>query len=119
MAVESRDDEIGPWVTGVTLTILSALISTLGLLLQKYAHIKQNEKVERGETYKVVLGIPCNIYFISGFLLLVFVPLPLDFIALAQAGQSLIVPVGTGCTVVFGQVLAPIFLKEKLTRLDI
>ena len=118
MAADDGEKVIGPWLVGVLLTIGSALISTCGLLLQKYAHMKQTEREEQGETYKVVLGIPCNGYFILGFLVLVFVPLPLDFIALSQAGQSLIVPVGTGCTVVFGQILAPAALKEKLSRID-
>ena len=54
---------------------------------------------------KNCFGMPCNKYFIAGFIMLVFVPLPFDFIALANAGQSIILPVGTGCTVIFGQIL--------------
>ena len=65
------------------------------------------------------MGIPCNKYFIAGFIMLVVVPLPLDLVALANAGQSLILAVGTGCTVIFGQIVAPKVLKESLTRYDI
>ena len=117
--MSEQEEGMAPWLSGVLLTIMSAFVSTIGLLMQKYAHTKQQEMESQGKTYKVYFGIPCNAYFVGGFLVLVFLPLPLDFLALAQAGQSLIVPVGTGCTVVFGQILAPRFLGEKLTRLDI
>ena len=50
--------------------------------------------------------------------MLAFVPLPLDFIALSNAGQSLIIPVGTGMTIVWNQILSPLVLKEKFSRQD-
>jgi hypothetical protein len=109
------------WVIGVLLTIVSAAGSTSGLILQKIAHKIEQKAVTAGkqsDTCKC-FDIPCNKYFISGFIMLAFVPLPFDFIALANAGQSIILPVGTGCTVIFGQLLAPKVLGEKLTKLDI
>ena len=115
------------WLLGVLLTIVSAAGSTTGLILQKMAHVKEEENrniqnisnvdevVENTTTtelqdnndndVKKCFGMPCNKYFIAGFIMLVFVPLPFDFIALANAGQSIILPVGTGCTVIFGQIL--------------
>ena len=93
------------WVLGVLLTIVSAAGSTSGLILQKIAHTREQKAVKDGiktNTLKC-FDIPCNKYFIAGFIMLAFVPLPFDFVALANAGQSIILPVGTGCTVIFGQ----------------
>ena len=126
------------WIIGVLLTILSAAGSTAGLILQKLAHLKMQEsedsnngvvhetkdndedngtsKNESKNKTRTIMGIPCNKYFIAGFIMLVVVPLPLDLVALANAGQSLILAVGTGCTVIFGQIVAPKVLKESLTR---
>ena len=132
------------WIIGVLLTILSAAGSTTGLILQKVAHVKvqKSDGIDNAEDQEMheqtgvdecpselepnkkrcpskVFGIPCNKYFIAGFIMLVVVPLPLDLIALANAGQSLILAVGTGCTVIFGQILAPKVLNESLTRHDV
>ena len=129
------------WVIGVLLTILSAAGSTAGLILQKLAHVQESDSSTNGSLQetksdsesagasknepnnrtcpRTVLGIPCNKYFIAGFIMLVLVPLPLDLVALANAGQSLILAVGTGCTVIFGQIVAPKVLNEPLTRYDI
>ena len=95
------------WVIGVLLTMVSAAGSTAGLILQKIAHkIEQNAVTEDKKfgAYKC-FDIPCNKYFVSGFIMLALVPVPFDFLALANAGQSIILPVGTGCTVIFGQLL--------------
>ena len=109
------------WLVGVLLTIVSAAGSTCGLILQKIAHLREQEAKRLGKETKTFscFDIPCNKYFIAGFIMLALVPLPFDFIALANAGQSIVLPVGTGCTVIFGQMLAPKLLGEKLTRLDI
>ena len=127
------------WIIGVLLTILSAAGSTAGLILQKLAHVQESEDSNNGVVHetkdndedngtsknesnnktRTVLGIPCNKYFIAGFIMLVVVPLPLDLVALANAGQSLILAVGTGCTVIFGQIVAPKVLNESLTRYDV
>jgi hypothetical protein len=84
------------WLIGVLVTIVSALFSTIGLLMQKYAHMKEAELMKKSggtKGYFKCCGIPCNAWFVSGFVVLAFVPLPLDFIALSNAGQSLIIPV--------------------------
>ena len=109
------------WLVGVLLTIVSAAGSTCGLILQKIAHLREQEAERLGKETKTFscFDIPCNKYFVAGFIMLALVPLPFDFIALANAGQSIVLPVGTGCTVIFGQLLAPKLLGEKLTRLDI
>ena len=101
------------WLVGVLLTIVSAAGSTCGLILQKIAHLREQEAKRLGKETKTFscFDIPCNKYFIGGFIMLALVPLPFDFIALANAGQS-ILPVGTGCTVIFGQLLAPKMLGK-------
>ena len=107
------------WLIGVLVTIVSALFSTIGLLMQKYAHMKEAELMEKSngtKGYFKCCGIPCNIWFVAGFITLAFVPLPLDFIALSNAGQSLIIPVGTGMTIVWNQILSPLVLKEKFSN---
>ena len=81
------------WVLGVLLTIVSAAGSTSGLILQKIAHTREQKAVKDGiktNTLKC-FDIPCNKYFIAGFIMLAFVPLPFDFVALANAGQSIAV----------------------------
>ena len=84
------------WLLGVLLTIVSAAGSTTGLILQKMAHVKEEENrniqnisnvdevVENTTTtglqdnndndVKKCFGMPCNKYFIAGFIMLVFVP---------------------------------------------
>eukprot|EP00943_MAST-04B_sp_MAST-4B-sp1_P006704 g6704.t1 len=109
------------WLIGVLVTIVSALFSTIGLLMQKYAHMKEAELMKKSggtKGYFKCCGIPCNAWFVTGFIVLAFVPLPLDFIALSNAGQSLIIPVGTGMTIVWNQILSPLVLKEKFSRQD-
>ena len=110
-----------PWLVGVLVTVVSAFFSTTGLLMQKYAHMKEAELMKKSggtKGYVKCCGIPCNLWFVSGFIVLAFVPLPLDFIALSNAGQSLIIPVGTGMTIVWNQILSPLVLKEKFSRQD-
>ena len=82
----------------------------------KEKELMESSNGEKG--YRKICGIPCNLWFVAGFVMLAFVPLPLDFIALANAGQSLIIPVGTGMTIVWNQLISPVVLKEKLSRQD-
>lgn len=107
------------WIYGIIFTFIAAFGSTTGLILQKIAHRVEQSKEELGIPQPKWNGIPCNKYFLCGFIFLALIPLPFEFLALMYAGQSIILPTGTGCTVVFGQLLAPAILGEKLTKLDL
>ena len=107
------------WIYGIIFTLIAAFGSTTGLILQKIAHGVEQANEEKGIPQKNWNGIPCNKYFLCGFLFLGVFPIPFEFLALMYAGQSLILPTGTGCTVIFGQMLAPAILGEKLTKLDL
>ena len=106
------------WIYGIIFTLIAAFGSTTGLILQKIAHRVEQDNEKNGIPQKTWNSIPCNKYFLCGFLFLGVFPIPFEFLALMYAGQSLILPTGTGCTVVFGQMLAPAILGEKLTKLD-
>jgi hypothetical protein len=106
------------WIYGILFTLIAAFGSTTGLILQKIAHRVEQDNEKNGIPQTKWNGIPCNKYFIFGFIFLGVIPIPFEFLALMYAGQSLILPTGTGCTVVFGQMLAPAVLGEKLTKLD-
>ena len=64
--------------------------------------------------------LPMKASWWLGFTLLVIVPLPSDFAALALASQSIIYPAGAATTVLVGQVVAPtcFFKNEKLTWVE-
>ena len=91
------------WIYGIIFTLIAAFGSTTGLILQKIAHGVEQANEEKGIPQKNWNGIPCNKYFLCGFLFLGVFPIPFEFLALMYAGQSLILPTGTGCTVIFGQ----------------
>jgi len=101
---------------GMGLCILASVGSTFGLLMQKYAHVQQAALPE-DEKYAESGSAILSPMWISGLLLLVAVPFPLDLVAFALAPQSLVVPL-TGVTLVLNQVFAPWMLKEKVTKLD-
>ena len=68
----------------------------------------------------LLFALPMKAAWWLGFLLLVIVPLPTDFAALALASQSIIYPVGAATTVVVGQIVAPkcFFKNEKMTWIE-
>jgi len=107
---------IGWTILGMGLCVLASVGSTFGLILQKMAHVKQEERSEE-DKWPEVNGMMCSPYWVVGLVLLVAVPFPLDMVAFTLAPQSLVVPL-TGVTLVLNQVVAPWLLNEKLTRLD-
>jgi len=107
---------IGWTILGMGLCVIASVGSTIGLILQKLAHTKQ-EVLSDDEKWPEYNGIICAPYWVIGLVLLVAVPFPLDLVAFTLAPQSLVVPL-TGVTLVLNQVLAPWMLNEKLTRLD-
>jgi len=107
---------VGWTVLGMGLCVVASVGSTVGLILQKLAHTKQ-ESLSDDAKWPEFNGVICAPYWVIGLVLLVAVPFPLDLVAFTLAPQSLVVPL-TGVTLVLNQVLAPWMLNEKLTRLD-
>lgn len=97
------------WFAGIFCGVFGSLGTVTGMVLQKYAHNQQ----ERGETKSsYFMGFQLSWMWFLGFVLLVFVPMPLDLAALALAPQSIIAPL-SGVTIVLSQVVAPRMLKER------
>lgn len=108
----------GAYLVGCGASVCSSIGSAFGLVLQKKAHLLNDALLARGEQgYKVVGGILLSPLWIFGFVLLVLVPLPFDFISLALAPASLITPLG-GVTIILNNIAAPLCLGERPTRLD-
>jgi len=105
------------WVLGVLFSMLSSACTAVGTLLQKRAHII-NEAKPQDKKAKEFIGILFSPAWLVAFLLMVLLPLPFDFVALALAAQSLLVPFA-GLTIVLNQMLAPCMLDEHLTRVEI
>eukprot|EP00948_MAST-09A_sp_MAST-9A-sp1_P000012 g12.t1 len=106
------------WLMGSALIIFSSFANVIGFLLQKKAHQYEQELLAQGLQPPSFLGLPMNWYWFFGFILLVIIPTPFDMAALAFAGESLILPLGTGCTVIFGQFAAQFITGEIPTRRD-
>lgn len=100
------------WVIGVALGVLAALAGSCGKVLMKFAHnlgLNSTEKV-RGWGAKHLLA--------AGLFLNVAVNPALFIAAYAFASQTLIVPL-SGLVIVFNTMLAPTYLEEKLTSMDV
>jgi len=108
----------GAFLVGMAASVCSSIGSSFGCVLQKKAHAQNEQRVADGQpSYTVFAGIMLSPLWISGFVLLVLLPLPFDFISLALAPASLITPLG-GVTIILNQIAAPICLGEKVSRLD-
>lgn len=102
---------------GVLLTVLSCAATALGTVLQKKVHNQEKlkEDQDRSRAWK---GIPLNLKWLRGLIIMVFIPLPLEFTAFAIAPQSLIAPFA-GLTIILNQIFAAILLPEKITRVEL
>jgi len=105
------------WVIGVVLSVLSSLMSCLGLIFQKKAHM-QNEALPEGKKWPIVAGIVCSPCWWASFALMGLIPFPFDFFAYSFAAQSLIAPFAA-VTLIMNQFFAPLILKEHLYQSDI
>eukprot|EP00949_MAST-11_sp_MAST-11-sp1_P003384 g3384.t1 len=105
------------WLLGCAATAISAVGSITGMILQKVGYKKwESAPEDKGVKF---FGMPMNRTWWLGFLLLVILPLPFDFIALGLASASLIYPFGASVTVICNQLIAPYLLQgEKMTRRD-
>ena len=102
---------------GVGCSVLSSIATAIGTLMQKKAHNLQQSKpyAEKDPEY---FGIVLNKYWLIALMIMVFFPLPFDFLSFALAPQSVIVPM-SGLTIVCNQALAPYFVNEKLTKIEV
>lgn len=75
--------------------------------------LKEDE--DRSRAWK---GIPLNLKWLRGLIIMVFIPLPLEFTSFAIAPQSLIAPFA-GLTIILNQIFAAILLPEKITRVEL
>ncbi len=96
---------------------MSALASVFGLIMMKLA-FRKIEMIPEAQRQSLC-GLPMNRTWWLGFVTLVLLPLPLDFVALGLASASIIFPVGTVVMVLCSQLLAPKILDgEKMRRRD-
>lgn len=98
------------WYVGVVASLLACAGTVAGMLLQKYSH-NLDPSVPGNEEQKRRL-------WWSSLVLMIVVPAPLDVIALGLAAQALLAPL-TAITMLLTIVLAPLFLPEKIYRVDI
>mmetsp|Transcript_20352 Transcript_20352/g.58037 ORF Transcript_20352/g.58037 Transcript_20352/m.58037 type:complete len:433 (-) Transcript_20352:22-1320(-) len=111
------EEEDNKWVIGVIFSILSSICTTIGTLLQKIAH-NINDRKPEGQKAREFMGILFSPAWLCAFMLMVLLPLPFDFVALALAAQSLLV-VFAGLTIALNLVFAQIMLGEKADRIEV
>ena len=101
------------WVYGVIAWVFACFLAAAGVLLQKYAHNREEAKVAslRSPWYKQPV-------WWLGFFMLVILPLPMNMAAMGLAPQSLLAPLQS-CSLVFNAILASRFMGEKLTQVDL
>ena len=88
-------------------------------MLQKKAHLlNEVAKEGGGKPATEAMGLLITPTWLLGLLIMVIMPLPIDFVANAYASQSLLAPTAA-LTIASNQVLAPMFLDEKLGRGEI
>ena len=90
----------GAFLVGMAASVSSSIGSSFGCVLQKKAHAQNEQRIADSQpSYTVFAGIMLSPLWITGFVLLVLLPLPFDFISLALAPASLITPLG-GVTII-------------------
>eukprot|EP00298_Acanthocystis_sp_HF-20_P015583 c21185_g1_i1.p1 GENE.c21185_g1_i1~~c21185_g1_i1.p1 ORF type:complete len:486 (+),score=198.18 c21185_g1_i1:25-1458(+) len=108
---EESEDKSG-WAIGIILCIASACASVLGLTCQKKAHMKNEHlPIEKRKPY---IKIPIWWCGLGGIILGAI----LDFLSLGFAPQTVVASLGS-TTLVINALVAPLILKEKLSRLEI
>lgn len=114
--IDAKEKGKHDWIIGVGFSILSTLLSCLGLILQKIAQ-NQQQRLPEDKKFKEWNGIVCSPYWWGSFLVMGLIPFPADFIAFSFAAQSIVVPFA-GLTIMLNQLIAPCILDEKLTKKD-
>ena len=109
---EDKPEESDLWLMGVILSIVSSILSNLGVNTQKWSMIREAQrKPEERRAYV------CQPFYLLG-VLMIFVGSLGDFVALGMAPQSLVTPVG-GMTIVANLFFASMWLRERLGCRDI
>jgi len=105
------------WLIGVVSCVLGSFMTCSGMVLQKLAHMR-NDELPVEERRPEVAGLLCSPMWWLGFFLLTALCIPGDLVAMALTPQSVLAPL-SGVTIVLCQIVAPIVLKtERVTRLD-
>ena len=90
------------WLIGLGLSLVASLFGTLGKVLMKLSHVKNESK---------------SIFAIATLCVVVLNPV-FDAMSYAYAAQSVLAPMA-GLSVAWNTILSPYFLQEKLTKTDI
>lgn len=108
---------------GIALAIFSAILRNIGLSLQKLAHLREHTRLQEEATFgtRVSLSNSTTSCFqrplwLTGLVLMVGSGIG-DFLSLGFAPQSIIAPLSS-FTLVANVFLAPIILKESVTKRD-
>jgi len=102
------------WVIGFLLSFFGCTLSNLGVNMQKYAHNRLAQRVEaKGEGTSLVSD-PMWILGLAS----IAVGSVADLVSFSFASMSLLAPLGA-MTLVVNMFIAPVFLKETLSRRDI
>lgn len=105
------------WILGCIAIALTGCAATSGVLMQKLAYVRY-EATPPSKRCKC-FGMPMNLMWWGGLIMMGVVPLPLNMIALGLASASLVAPIGTAVSLFVGQIIAPkCFRAEKLTLTD-
>ncbi|KAG6622711.1 NIPA protein 2 [Phytophthora cinnamomi] len=111
-ADDDADNVQGKWI-GLAIVIASAVLSNLGVNVQKLSHVREEDKpvFERQTYYTRPL-------WLTGLVLVVLGAIG-DFEALGFAPQALVASVGGGFTVLANVFFAHLWLGQVLTRSDV
>ncbi|KAL3657018.1 hypothetical protein V7S43_018066 [Phytophthora oleae] len=109
---DDADNVQGKWI-GLAIIITSAVLSNLGVNVQKFSHVREEEKpvFERQTYYTRPL-------WLTGLILVVLGAIG-DFEALGFAPQALVAAVGGGFTVLANVFFAHLWLGQILTKTDV
>ena len=105
-------EESDLWLFGVILSIVSSILSNLGVNTQKWSMIREAKRKPEDRRAYV-----CQPFYLLG-VLMIFIGSLGDFVALGMAPQSLVTPVG-GMTIVANLFFASMWLRERLGTRDI
>lgn len=95
---------------GLTLATIASLVSALGLIMMKLAHVAL-EKINHGDIQRICMPTYFHPYWILGFIGLLVAQI-LNTYALEYA--SVILLSSTACfTIIFNSILAPLMLNES------
>lgn len=104
------------WGLGVGASLIASLAYTSGFLLQKKAHIQEENKAPHARA-RSFAGLICSSRWLIGLACVVLVSVPFDFVAFTLAGEALAAPL-KGVAIIMNQVMAPWMLGESLQFWD-